>query len=40
VTGIEAHFADAADAACPTASERTALRGREILNPYLFFDEP
>ena len=40
VSGVRAHFDDAADRAELTTTERRILLGREILNPYVFYDTP
>lgn len=37
---VRAHFDDAADRAELTSTERNTLLGREILNPYIFYDAP
>ena len=38
VTGVRASYDEAADRARLTAIERATLLGREILNPYIFYD--
>ncbi len=40
VTGIKEHWEQATDQAHLTQAERTTLMGREILNPYIFYDQP
>ena len=40
VGGVRTHFQDAADVAQLTSSERSTIFGREVLNPYIFFDTP
>jgi serine/threonine-protein kinase HipA len=40
VAGVRADFDEAADMARLTADERATLLGREILNPYIFYDQP
>jgi len=40
VSGIRRHWEAAADAAELTRAERDTLLGREILNPYVFYDQP
>ncbi|MGH3546083.1 MAG: type II toxin-antitoxin system HipA family toxin [Mycobacteriales bacterium] len=40
VIGISEHWEQAADQAHLTRAERTTLMGREILNPYIFYDQP
>jgi serine/threonine-protein kinase HipA len=40
VSGIRAEWEDVCDQARLTTAERDALNGREILNPYIFYDDP
>ncbi|HEY0239371.1 MAG TPA: HipA domain-containing protein [Friedmanniella sp.] len=40
VAGVRAHFDEAADEAHLTAVERSTILGREVLNPYVFYDQP
>jgi serine/threonine-protein kinase HipA len=40
VGGVKDGFDDAAEAAGLTVDERATLLGREILNPYIFYDQP
>lgn len=40
VTGVRAGYHAAADRARLTGAERATLLGREILNPYIFYDSP
>ncbi|SDJ41700.1 serine/threonine-protein kinase HipA [Frankineae bacterium MT45] len=39
VSGIREHWKDAAEEAHLTAAERDTLMGREVLNPYIFYDQ-
>lgn len=40
VSTVEAHWAQACDQVRLSAAEAAALRGREILNSYIFYDQP
>lgn len=40
VGGVRTHFEQAADRAHLTSAERSTLLGREVLNPYIFYDNP
>lgn len=40
VGGVRAHYDEAADHARLSAAERSTILGREVLNPYIFYDSP